>query len=601
MVAIKMITSSQNLQIKTWPKQLGSLRLIWDLATNHPFRIAAALAALIVSSLATLAIPLTFKEVIDRGFGGASTLTSIDLAFRHLLFLVLGLAIATACRSYFVSWLGERVVADLRRKVQAHLLRLAPRFFEENRPSEISSRMTNDTMVIEQIVTAAISIALRNIFSCVGGTIYLFVLEPKLAAYFLLCVPLIVAPLIMMGRRLQWLSRSSQDKIATVGAIVSETLAALKIVQAFNQEEREEERFALAVESVFLMGRRRAAMGAIMGTAVTGLIFGAVTIVLWVGAYDVAAGEISGGTIAAFVLTGGVVTNSFSSLTDVYADLVRAAGAAARLTELLAETSEITVPAHPQALPTPPRGMFAFDQVEFCYPTRPDVSALHNFSLTVFPGETVAVVGHSGAGKTTLFQLAQRFYDPQAGTVRLDGIAMTQLDLTALRQQFAVVPQEAVIFAASARDNIRYGRWDASDPEIWAAAEAANATQFLEELPHGLDTFLGESGTRLSGGQRQRIAIARAVLRNAPILLLDEATSALDAESEMLVQDALERLAAGRTTVVIAHRLATVRSADRIIVMDRGRIVEEGRHDELVSKAGLYARLARLQFDGERG
>jgi len=573
--------------------------MIWGLAGRYPGRIAAALGALLVASCATLAIPYGFKRIIDRGFSAGGSAHGVDSSFRYLLMIVVVLAIATACRFYFVSWLGERVVADLRRKVQANLLRLAPRFFEENRPSEIASRMTSDTAIIEQIVGSTVSIALRNSFTGVGGVIYLFVLAPKLAASLLLGIPLIMGPILILGRRVRGFSRSSQDKIAEIGAMVAETLGAMKIVQAFNQEKREEERFGVAVENAFAAGKRRFTIRAAMTAIVIGLIFGSITMVLWGGARSVTSGDISGGTIAAFVLTGGFVAGAFGALTEVYGDLLRGAGAAARLGELLAEKPEIAAPAKPQALPTPPRGMLAFDHVEFRYPTRPEVAALHDFSLTVSPGETVAVVGPSGAGKSTLFQLAQRFYDPDAGTVRMDGVALTQADPAAVRQRIAVVPQETVIFAASARDNLRYGRWDADDAQLWAAAETANAAKFLQELPQGLDTFLGEGGARLSGGQRQRLAIARAILRDAPLLLLDEATSALDAESERLVQKALERLMTKRTTIVIAHRLATVRAADRIIVMDQGRIVEEGRHDELVVKGGLYARLAQLQFEGE--
>ena len=580
-------------------RSLGELRMIWGLAGRYPGRIAAALGALLVASCATLAIPYGFKRIIDRGFSAGGSAHGVDSSFRYLLMIVVVLAIATACRFYFVSWLGERVVADLRRKVQANLLRLAPRFFEENRPSEIASRMTSDTAIIEQIVGSTVSIALRNSFTGVGGVIYLFVLAPKLAASLLLGIPLIMGPILILGRRVRGFSRSSQDKIAEIGAMVAETLGAMKIVQAFNQEKREEERFAVAVENAFAAGKRRFTIRAAMTAIVIGLIFGSITMVLWGGARSVTSGDISGGTIAAFVLTGGFVAGAFGALTEVYGDLLRGAGAAARLGELLAEKPEIAAPAKPQALPTPPRGMLAFDHVEFRYPTRPEVAALHDFSLTVSPGETVAVVGPSGAGKSTLFQLAQRFYDPDAGTVRMDGVALTQADPAAVRQRIAVVPQETVIFAASARDNLRYGRWDADDAQLWAAAETANAAKFLQELPQGLDTFLGEGGARLSGGQRQRLAIARAILRDAPLLLLDEATSALDAESERLVQKALERLMTKRTTIVIAHRLATVRAADRIIVMDQGRIVEEGRHDELVVKGGLYARLAQLQFEGQ--
>jgi len=580
-------------------RPLGELRMIWGLAAKYPARIAAALASLAIASSATLAIPWGFKRVIDRGFSGGGSALGVDASFRLLLVIVAILALATAGRFYFVSWLGERVVADLRRKVQANLLRLAPRFFEENRPSEIASRMTSDTAIIEQIVGSTISIALRNLLTGIGGSVMLFVLAPRFAANLLIGIPLIMVPVLVLGRRVRGFSRSSQDKIAEVGAMVAETLGAMKIVQAFNQEKREQERFGQAVENAFAAGKRRFTIRAIMTAIVIGLIFGSITMVLWGAAHAVTAGDMSGGTIAAFVLTGAFVAGAFGALTEVYGDLLRGAGAAARLKELLAERPEIAAPAKPQALPAPPRGMLAFDHVEFRYPTRPEVAALHDFSLTVSPGEMVALVGPSGAGKSTVFQLAQRFYDPAAGTVRMDGVALTQADPAAVRQRIAVVPQETVIFAASARDNLRYGRWDADDAQLWAAAEAANAAKFLQELPQGLDTFLGEGGARLSGGQRQRVAIARAILRDAPLLLLDEATSALDAESERLVQKALERLMTKRTTIVIAHRLATVRAADRIIVMDGGRIVEEGRHDELVAQAGLYARLAQLQFEGE--
>jgi len=580
-------------------RPLGELRMIWGLAAQYPARIAAALASLAIASSATLAIPWGFKRVIDRGFSGGGSAHGVDASFRLLLVIVAILALATAGRFYFVSWLGERVVADLRRKVQANLLRLAPRFFEENRPSEIASRMTSDTAIIEQIVGSTISIALRNLLTGIGGSVMLFVLAPRFAANLLIGIPLIMVPVLVLGRRVRGFSRSSQDKIAEVGAMVAETLGAMKIVQAFNQEKREQERFGQAVENAFAAGKRRFTIRAIMTAIVIGLIFGSITMVLWGAAHAVTAGDISGGTIAAFVLTGAFVAGAFGALTEVYGDLLRGAGAAARLKELLAEQPEIAAPAKPQALPVPPRGMLAFDHVEFRYPTRPEVAALHDFSLTVSPGEMVALVGPSGAGKSTVFQLAQRFYDPAAGTVRMDGVALTQADPAAVRQRIAVVPQETVIFAASARDNLRYGRWDADDAQLWAAAEAANAAKFLQELPQGLDTFLGEGGARLSGGQRQRVAIARAILRDAPLLLLDEATSALDAESERLVQKALERLMTRRTTIVIAHRLATVRAADRIIVMDGGRIVEEGRHDDLVAQAGLYARLAQLQFEGE--
>ncbi|MBN8840649.1 MAG: ATP-binding cassette domain-containing protein, partial [Sphingomonadales bacterium] len=388
----------------------------------------------------------------------------------------------------------------------------------------------------------------------------------------------------------------SQDRIADVGAMATETLGAMKNVQAFGQEEREAPRFSSAVEATMAAARRRIMLRSVMTAIVIGLIFGSITLVLWEGAIDVAAGRISGGSIAAFVLTGGIVAGAFGALTEVYGELLRGAGAAGRLAELLAERPEIASPPAPLLLPLPPRGAVTFDHVEFRYPTRRETAALHDFSLSIAPGENVAVVGPSGAGKTTLFQLIQRFYDPDSGRVLIDGIDLTDTDPAGIRSRIAMVPQETVIFAASARDNLRYGRWDASDSDLWAAAEAANAADFLRGLPEGLDTYLGEGGARLSGGQRQRVAIARALLRDAPILLLDEATSALDAESELLVQQALERLMTDRTTLVIAHRLATVRAAGRIVVMDDGRIVEEGTHATLMKQGGLYARLASLQF-----
>ncbi len=579
-------------------RKLGNLAMIWRFAAAYPGRIACALVALVIASGATVAIPYGFKRVIDRGFSSGGDPSAVTTAFSYLLMIVAVLAVATAFRFYFVSWLGERVVGDLRKAVHANLMGLAPRFFEENRPSEIASRMTADTAVIEQIVGTTVSVALRNTFTGIGGIVYLFVLSPKLAGFLMVGIPLVVVPIVVLGRRVRTYSRTSQDRVADVGTIVSETLGAMKIVQAFGQEARERSRFAAAVEATFGAARRRIFIRALMTAIVIGLVFGSITIVLWQGVLDVAGGRISGGAIAAFVLTGGLVAGALGALTEVYGDLLRGAGAAGRLAELMVARPEITAPPVPQPLPSPPQGRLSFDHVSFRYPTRPEVSALTDFSLDIAPGETIAVVGPSGAGKSTLFQLAQRFYDPEAGCVRMDGVRLTDADPAEVRARLAMVPQETVIFAASARDNLRYGRWDASDDELWVAAEAANAATFLRALPQGLDTFMGEGGARLSGGQRQRLAIARAILRDAPILLLDEATSALDAESERLVQTALERLMANRTTIVIAHRLATVRAADRIIVMDEGRIVEQGSHDALIAAGGLYARLARLQFEG---
>lgn len=576
-------------------RRLASLRIVWQQVLRYPGPLAMAGLALTITSAATIAIPYGFKRVIDRGFGAGGT-EAVATSFHYLLMIVAVLAIGTALRFYFVSWLGERVVADIRTRVHTHLMTMAPRFFEENRPSEIASRLTSDTALIETVVGTTVSVALRNAFTGIGGMIYLFAISPKLAGLLLLAIPLMIMPIVLLGRRVRNVSRTSQDRVADVGSMAVETLSAMKIVQAFGQEQREGARFAGAVAATFAAAKRRILLRSVMTAIVIALIFGSITMVLWEGAVDVAAGRISGGSIAAFVLTGGIVAGAFGALTEVYGDLLRGAGAAGRIDELLREVPDIRAPDAPVPLPNPVRGAVTFDGVVFRYPTRPEVSALADFTLHVAPGETVAVVGPSGAGKSTLFQLIQRFYDPAEGSVSIDGIALPRLDPAALRRHIAMVPQETVIFGASARDNLRYGDWGADDAALWAAAEAANAAEFLRKLPEGLDTFLGEGGARLSGGQRQRVAIARALLRDAPILLLDEATSALDAESERLVQLALERLMTNRTTIVIAHRLATVRAAQRIIVMDEGQIVESGSHGELIAQNGLYARLASLQF-----
>ena len=578
-------------------RKLGSLLMIWRFASKYPGQLSIALAALLTTSAATLYIPWSVKSVIDQGFTqGASDTRNTDTVFYGLFAVVAVLALATALRFYYVSWLGERTVADVRMAVQANLLTLAPRWFEENRPSEVASRLTSDTTQIEVAVGTTVSVALRNTLTGTGGIISLFALAPKLAVMLIIGIPIVVLPIVLLGRRVRKYSRSSQDRIADIGSMAVETFGAMKIVQAFGQERREAERFASAVDNSFIAAKRRILIRSIMTALVIGLLFGAVTLLMWSTFADVAAGRLSAGSLTAFLFTAGLVTGAFGALTEVYGDLLRASGAAERLAELLNEEPEIRAPAVPATLPVPARGTLAFEHVEFRYPTRRDVAALHDFSLAVAPGETVAIVGPSGAGKTTLFQLIQRFYDPDAGRVLIDGVDLRAADPAEVRARIAMVPQETVIFGASARDNLRYGRWDAHDDELWVAAEAANAAEFLRKLPEGLDTFLGEGGARLSGGQRQRIAIARALLRDAPILLLDEATSALDAESERLVQQALERLMSSRTTLVIAHRLATVRAAQRIIVMSDGRIVESGSHGTLVDQNGLYARLASLQF-----
>jgi ATP-binding cassette subfamily B protein len=578
-------------------RSIKNLRMVWGFTSRYPGHIAIAALALLVAAAATSGVPYAFKLIIDKGFASGSGTRDIARWFEYLLLLVGVMALATAVRFYFVSWLGERTVADIRLAVHRNLLRLSPGFFEENRPAEITSRLTVDTTIIEQVVGTTVSVALRNAILGIACVVILFALAPTLAFQILLGALVVVLPIAILGRRVRAISTRSQDRIADVGTVTSEVLGAMKIVQAFNQQDREASRFADAVARVFATAKRRILVRALMTAIVIFLIFGSITLVIWQGATAVASGHMSGGTIAAFVLYGGLLAGAFGNLSEVYGDLLRAAGASERLGELLDARPDIRAPASPVVLPEPAQGELAFEHVTFHYPTRPETSALNDFNLTVKPRERLAVVGPSGAGKTTIFQLAERFYDPQAGRVLLDGVDLRDADPADVRQRIAMVPQDTVMFAASARDNLRYGNWNASEDELWRAARDANAEEFLRALPDGLDTSMGEGGARLSGGQRQRIAIARALLRDAPLLLLDEATSALDAESERLVQDALDRLMEHRTTIVIAHRLATVRAADRIVVMDQGEIVEEGTHATLNARGGLYARLARLQFE----
>jgi len=578
-------------------RSIKNLRMVWGFALRYPVHVAIAAIALLAAVGATSGIPFAFKLIIDKGFGqGAGTVRDIARWFEYLLLLVGVLAIATAMRFYFVSWIGERTVADIRLAVHRNLLRLSPGFFEENRPAEITSRITVDTTIIEQVVGTTVSVALRNALLGIACVCILFALAPRLALSILVGTVLVMLPLAILGRRVRAISTRSQDRIANVGTVTSEVLGAMKIVQAFNQQNREAKRFADAVQSVFATAKRRILVRSIMTAIAIFIIFGSITLVIWNGAIAVAAGRMTGGTIAAFVLYGGFLAGAFSNLTEVYGDLLRAAGASERLAELLQAEPDIRAPANPATLPNA-EGALEFEHVTFHYPTRREMSALEGFSLRVRPRERLALVGPSGAGKTTIFQLAERFYDPDQGRVLLDGVDLRDADPADVRERIAMVPQDTVIFAASARDNLRYGNWDASEDQLWQAVRDANAEEFLRALPDGLETFMGEGGARLSGGQRQRVAIARALLRDAPLLLLDEATSALDAESERLVQDALDRLMADRTTIVIAHRLATVRAADRIVVMDQGRIVEEGTHSSLSARGGLYARLARLQFE----
>ena len=572
---------------------IGSLRTLWPFVRRHIGLFSAWLVALAVSSAATLSLPLAVRQMIDHGFAGGD---DIDRAFVLLLLVALVLAFATAVRFYFVSVLGEKVVADLRRQLYAHLIGLDADFHDRSRSGELVSRLSADSELLRSVIGSTMSVALRSVVTVVGSLAMLFVTSPRLAAFTLVGIPLAVLPIVFGGRRLEKAARHSQDRIADANTLASETLGAVRTVQSHAREPYERGRFDAAVAVSVKTARHRIQVQAWVTALAIALIFGAVVLVLWSGAHDVIAGRMSAGTLGQFVLYSVIGAGSVGALAEVWNELQRAAGGMGRIGELLREQPDVAAPAHPRALPQPLHGEIRFRDVVFHYATRPDVPALDGFDLQVRPGETVALVGPSGAGKSTVLSLLLRFHDPQSGNVEVDGIDLRELDPAALRQQIALVPQQPSIFAASARDNIRYGRLEADDAQVEAAARAAEAHEFILELPQGYASELGERGARLSGGQQQRIAIARALLKDAPLLLLDEATSALDAQSERAVQQALERLMAGRTTVVIAHRLSTVLKADRIVVMDRGRIVAQGTHAELIAQGGLYAELARLQF-----
>ena len=576
--------------------RFGGLALLGPYLKPYRGRTILALLSLLVAAGTVLAFGACLRALIDRGFAQGRP-DILNYALASLLAVAVVLAIASGARFYLVSWLGERVVSDLRRDLFDHVLRLGPAWFEIKRSGDVMSRISADAQLIEQVIGSSASVALRNTLMCLGGVVMLVVTNPKLALWTLAVVPLTVVPIVVFGRRVRALSREAQARMGEMVSEGAETLDGVRTVQAFAQEDRAAQRFGEATERAFVAATRRVSRRAIMTTVVIFIVFSAVGFLLWMGGHDVLTGRISAGDLSAFVFYAVLVATSGGAISETIGDLQRASGAAERLAELRAEAPSIAEPAKPKVLPKPVQGAVSFEGVSFRYPTRTDALALDGFDLAIAPGETVAIVGPSGAGKTTAFNLLLRFYDPEKGTVRLDGLDIRDLALRDLRRSLAVVPQDPTLFSASVADNIRYGRPDASDAEVRAAAEAASALGFIEALSHGFATDLGARGVRLSGGQRQRIAIARALLCDPAVLLLDEATSALDAESELAVQQALDRVMRHRTTLVIAHRLATVQKADRIVVLDQGRVVDVGTHAELVGRGGLYARLAELQFN----